>query len=141
VRAVLVAKVVVLNPTGQILLLRRSKTDPRRPGDWDFPGGGVERGESFVEAAVRELYEEAHIRVPADSLGLLYTGTEFYAPGNETVHRTLFMTRVSVEAAADLELSLEHDLSEWMRIERALIDFKHPFYSVGLRYGVDHHLL
>lgn len=140
-RAVLVAKVVVLNPAGQILLLRRSETDPRRPGDWDFPGGGVEAGEDFATAAARELYEEAHIDVPAASLELLYIGTEFYTPGNETVHRALFMVHVSDEAIACLELSFEHDLSEWMPVQQALADFKHPFYSVGLRYGVEHGLI
>ena len=53
------AIVVLFNPLGQVLLLRRSGTDPWRPHFWNCPGGLVQAGESFYDAAVRELYEEA----------------------------------------------------------------------------------
>jgi len=45
---------VVLNADGQILLGKRSDT-----GQWATPGGHVDEGESFEEAARRELREEA----------------------------------------------------------------------------------
>jgi 8-oxo-dGTP pyrophosphatase MutT (NUDIX family) len=48
---------------GRVLLLRRSPTDPWRPGWWNLPGGGLEPGESVLEGARREAREEAGLRL------------------------------------------------------------------------------
>ncbi|WP_437584577.1 NUDIX hydrolase [Paramicrobacterium sp. CJ85] len=53
------ARVLLLDSTGRVLLLRG--TDPEAPdaGSWWFtPGGGLEAGETAIEAAARELREE-----------------------------------------------------------------------------------
>jgi 8-oxo-dGTP pyrophosphatase MutT (NUDIX family) len=42
--------------TGRLLLVRRCDT-----GDWELPGGHVERGESASDAAVRETAEESGV--------------------------------------------------------------------------------
>lgn len=141
VKLVCVAKTVVLNPDGQVLLLRRSQSDPRRPGQWDMPGGGVEDGETFAQGAARELEEEAGITVPANDLTLLYTGTDFYEREQHNVHRSLFVAHIGQTAAQNVQLSFEHDASQWVSVEQALTDFNHPFYATGLRYAVRHDLL
>jgi 8-oxo-dGTP pyrophosphatase MutT (NUDIX family) len=50
-------KVVVEN-NNKILMVRISYSHKK----WTFPGGGVEKGESFKEAAQRELEEEVGIK-------------------------------------------------------------------------------
>jgi len=45
---------IIVNPTGQILLGKKAST-----GKWTNPGGHVEEGETFAEAALRETKEEA----------------------------------------------------------------------------------
>lgn len=58
-------RVMVFDREGRILLIEHTYT----PG-WHLPGGGVERGESIEESAVRELEEEAGI-LPVGRLQLL----------------------------------------------------------------------
>lgn len=57
----LAARVALLAPTGRILLLRHR--GPRAPF-WATPGGGLEPGESFEQAARRELGEETGLVLP-----------------------------------------------------------------------------
>jgi len=60
--------VVVIDPEGKVLFLRRSGTDKWMPGHWNFPGGRVDGPEKPCEAATRELFEEANIQVSCNSL-------------------------------------------------------------------------
>jgi 8-oxo-dGTP pyrophosphatase MutT (NUDIX family) len=36
-------------------------------GSWDFPGGGIHRGESLIQGVSRELYEETGILISAEA--------------------------------------------------------------------------
>ncbi|MBR8641829.1 NUDIX domain-containing protein [Streptomyces tuirus] len=60
-----VATTVCRDPRGRVLVYRRPEHASRFPGhyDWLF-GGGVEVGETYQEAAARELAEELGVRVP-----------------------------------------------------------------------------
>lgn len=50
------ARVVVFDENEQVLLVKASYV-----AGWNIPGGGVDRGESLRQAAIRELREEAGI--------------------------------------------------------------------------------
>lgn len=66
-----VARTVVISPDNEMLMLRyrqERSLDPERPDLlewWVPPGGSLNSGESFEDAAVRELEEETGIRLPA----------------------------------------------------------------------------
>ena len=50
-------RVIVLDPDGRVLLLRYDN-DPPDGRHWATPGGGLNPGESYAAAAIRELAEE-----------------------------------------------------------------------------------
>jgi 8-oxo-dGTP pyrophosphatase MutT (NUDIX family) len=61
------ARVILLDGRSRVLLLRfrdRTPANPQKPwllDYWVTPGGGVERGEDWLDAACRELFEETGI--------------------------------------------------------------------------------
>ena len=55
----LTARVLLFDDKDRILLMKgRLPSDPAAPGVWFTVGGGVEPGETFAEAAAREVLEE-----------------------------------------------------------------------------------
>jgi 8-oxo-dGTP pyrophosphatase MutT (NUDIX family) len=54
--------------TLEVLLVQRNPQARFMGGAWVFPGGAVERGESDVEAAAREVQEEASVRLDPGTL-------------------------------------------------------------------------
>jgi len=59
-------KVVIWSSNGNVLLVK-----PDYKPTWQFPGGGVEAGESPIEAALREIYEETGLRVDGAHLKVI----------------------------------------------------------------------
>lgn len=65
-----VVRAVVLDNREQVLLFHtRDPTYPELGTWWELPGGGLEPGETFRAAAVRELAEEAGLVVPPADVG------------------------------------------------------------------------
>ena len=53
----------IIKKDDQYLILLRAKKCKHFPNVWDFPGGKVEAGESFLQAAFREAKEESNLNV------------------------------------------------------------------------------
>lgn len=53
---------IIRNEKGEVLLLQRSYQDDFEPGKWCLPGGKIEAGESPLQGASRELYEETNLK-------------------------------------------------------------------------------
>jgi len=110
-----IAKCVVLNSRGDVLLLKRGMTAPRRPGEWDFPGGIVDQDENHENAALRELKEEAGIK--ADTLQLFYCSTEYV---ESNINASFFYYLVEAGDEPGVEISWEHDEFKWASLEDAI---------------------
>lgn len=64
---------IVTAPDNTMLLILRN-------GRWDLPKGKVEKGETLLQAALREVEEETGIRVMSDECGVEKTYHLFRAP-------------------------------------------------------------
>lgn len=100
--------VLIENEKGEVLLQKRSDT-----GDWCVPGGALEPGETYIEAATRELSEEVGIKVSDLKLFGLYSGKdrEIHYPNGDVVYSlsVIFITRSFTGKISDSDSEvLEH---------------------------------
>jgi len=77
---------VVINETGDVLLIRH------RNGSWVFPKGHIESGESKVDAAVREVEEEAGVQATVVDPRQTWQ-TEYVNPRREGRRITWYLLR------------------------------------------------
>ena len=67
----LVVGVWVCNSRGQVLLTLRAPNKETYPNYWENTGGSVVAGESSIQGALRELWEETGIQAAAEELTFL----------------------------------------------------------------------
>ncbi|MBD2796824.1 NUDIX domain-containing protein [Xenorhabdus sp. 18] len=114
------SRLLIVNSSRKVLLFRFVHTNDALVGQsyWATPGGGVEHGESFEQAAIRELKEET---------GILRDNV-----GQHVAQRTFEMTLPSGERVLAKErffivLSTEDEIntSEWTDNEKSVIRRHH----------------
>ncbi len=90
-----------------------------RPGDWEFPKGGVEGDEELQQTAIREVKEEAGIHDFRLIDGFRDEYDYVFEANGTRIHKTvhLFIAK-SFEASA--ELSKEHSDLQWRDYEQAI---------------------
>lgn len=127
------AGILLVSGGGKVLLMRRAPGGRDHGGEWVFPGGGIEEGESLEQAARREFQEET---------GVAYDGqlTEWTRRIKDGVDFTTF---VGQSEEFEPTLNDEHDLHKWVSFESALADppgevILHPGAATALkRFGMD----
>jgi 8-oxo-dGTP diphosphatase len=103
-------RVIVGDPDGRLLLLQRASDDDSNPGLWEFPGGGVDPGETGEQAAARELREEVGLDVTADDLSH-WARYDRHEDGR--ARRTAFFATECAPEDCHPTLSHEHDAWLW----------------------------
>jgi 8-oxo-dGTP pyrophosphatase MutT (NUDIX family) len=127
-KTTIVAKAFLQAEDGTILLLRRSKTDVRRPLQWDIPGGLVEEEEEFHTACAREIVEETGLEVSAKQLQLAYC-TSAYVEEELNVCWLIFIAHIT---KADVRVSYEHDDFRWVSVDEAIATIEYPLQKEAL---------
>ncbi|EMA50273.1 bis(5'-nucleosyl)-tetraphosphatase [Halococcus thailandensis] len=90
-----------------------------RPGDWEFPKGGVEGEEELQQTAIREVTEESGISDFRLIDGFRREYDYVFQAGGETIHKTVHLF-IAESAEASAELSHEHRDHQWRDYEQAL---------------------
>ena len=101
---------------GRVLLVHRPRYD-----DWTFPKGKLDAGESFEDAALREVEEETNVRC---TLGRELPATRYEVRGRPKLVRYWLMTP---ESESDFEPNDETDAVRWMTADeaRAVLTYDH----------------
>ena len=62
-------RVVLTDAAGRVLLFHAVPPEGGPAGWWELPGGGIDDGESYLEAAVREVREETGLLLDPATIG------------------------------------------------------------------------
>lgn len=111
------ARVVVVDDAGRALLVRGHDADQPERSWWFTVGGGIEPGESDVEAALRELREETGLVLgPDDLAGPVMTRAGYFHFFAETCRQdeVFFLARIPA--------GTEPDDAGWTDLERSVLD-------------------
>lgn len=136
-----IQKAVIFNEDNEMLMLRRSKTDIRRPLQWDLPGGMYEVGEELFESVNREIAEETGLEV--SSLMPVYTKTEvriWKDNKGEQQTNAVFIFYTARTKSKLVKLSYEHDKFQWRPLEEAVKEFEYYLHKELLRHVIDNQL-
>ena len=111
------ARVIILDHEGRVLLMRgHDEHNPMRSW-WFTLGGGIDPGETPVEAALREVVEEAGISLtPRDVVGPILKRTSVFDFAQEHIvqHEVFYLARVANNVAITRE--------GWTDVERRFVD-------------------
>ncbi len=86
---------------------------------WDFPKGHIEQGETELQAAKREVYEETGIRELNFLLGFRTESRYFFRNNNQLVEKTVvyFLAQTTQK---EVKISYEHIGYGWFSYEEAM---------------------
>ena len=96
---------VIINFAGGILANQDGKVLLQLRGDkktWAIPGGAMELGESSLDTAVREFYEETGIEVQVKRLLNVYTNFDEVYPNGDQVQTVVFIYELTAIEIGDI---------------------------------------
>lgn len=77
-----------------VLMFKRSETSKKFPGFWIGPGGHIDEDEDPMLAAIREIKEEAGVKVGMDKIKLKAIATHYHIDLNETWVSFIFLANI-----------------------------------------------
>jgi type II secretory ATPase GspE/PulE/Tfp pilus assembly ATPase PilB-like protein/8-oxo-dGTP pyrophosphatase MutT (NUDIX family) len=116
----------------RVLALQRG-TDTRCPLAWEPVHGHIDSGEEPEDAALRELREETGLS--AERLYVVRV-QPFYVPRTRTLQLAVVFAAFVAEPAA-VTIGGEHQRSEWLSVDDALMRFAFPGERASLREVVE----
>jgi 8-oxo-dGTP pyrophosphatase MutT (NUDIX family) len=136
-----VQKAFVINQDGDILLVKRSATDTRRPLTWDLPGGVLDPNESLEDSVLREIEEETGIK--AHDPEIFFTKTIISTWNRDGIdhERNVVKSYYSVHVdTIDVVLSYEHSEFCWVSLDEAYELLSYDQHKEVVKHAIDNQL-
>jgi 8-oxo-dGTP pyrophosphatase MutT (NUDIX family) len=121
------SRLLIVNSEGKLLLFKFEHRQGPLAGQsfWATPGGGLDTGETYEQAACRELFDETGLRVSDPGAQVAQRTVVFQMPDGESVtaDERFFLFRVSSELKVskegwtELERQVTADHRWWSRAE------------------------
>lgn len=108
---------------GIIIILNNKKvllahpTNSRWTNTYSFPKGGIEEGESQIDAAIRELKEETSIEVSIDKIEDKKPIVVQYNDKNGKIYKEVYLFKVYINDISEIGLESETLPKEMLQIE------------------------
>lgn len=103
---------VALISFNSLLLLKRGDSAPWKPGHYCLPGGKLEKGETLIDGALRELFEETNIQLQLNQLTPLTINYPKY-------NKIIFVC--SSDEIYPVNLNWEHSSYLWAKTQDASV--------------------
>jgi len=113
----------------EYLLLQRSTIDSQYPGIWQVVTGTIEKDESAVETAKREVQEETGL-APLRIKVIPYVAS-FYNLVTDSIE-LIPVLAFEVHSSSVVRLSQEHETYQWLSYELAQAKLKIPAHRTAL---------
>ena len=111
-----VAKVVIIDNTDKVLMLKRSDYVDKYAKEWDLPGGHIKVGENFEDGMAREVMEET---------GLLIKDPEFI---EKIDNLNFYFCNYNGQ-----KIILSHEHTKYEFFAKSQLDSKKKFERVALK--------
>jgi 8-oxo-dGTP pyrophosphatase MutT (NUDIX family) len=126
----------------------RSQNLNTQPGEVSFPGGRIERGEEFSQAAVRECSEE--LLIPESKIELLGEADYLITPFNFVIYA--FVGKININSIEEIKVNnyeveeiftvplayfLEHQVEKYAAVLKSEFDQDFPYHLLpqGEKYN------
>lgn len=109
--------ILILNKNKKVLILRSSSMSVGPSSEvWSIPKGEIDKGESSLEAAIRETREEAGLSI--DPKHLMFLGEKKY----KTNRKKIFVYLYNAKNMEDInpKLNSENDKYLWASLDEAV---------------------
>jgi 8-oxo-dGTP pyrophosphatase MutT (NUDIX family) len=100
-------QVLIIDPENRVLLVKHTYSY-----GWHFPGGGVERGETIAQAAMREAREEAGIVASDYKLIGLFSQEAAFSGDHVALFVVRDFTRISWQPDGEIEAAQFYALTD-----------------------------
>ena len=112
-------------PEGRLYLLLQNG------GRWDFPKGGVEKGETELETVMREVEEETGLREIRILPGFRKVIEYYYKRNRKNIHKQVVYLLASTSTER-VRISFEHQGFGWFSYEEAVLKASYDNSKVTL---------
>lgn len=112
-------------PEGRLYLLLQNG------GRWDFPKGGVEKGETELDTVMREVEEETGLRAIRILPGFRKVIEYYYKRNRKNIHKQVVYLLAST-STEKVRISFEHQGFGWFSYEEAVLKASYDNSKVTL---------